>query len=82
MSSFHVLRRLAFHCRITQVNLVAGKARNYAWASYASGSKLPVVRGKEVSAGSTDGMASHWRSSSGRRSMLVFSRPMVYGSLL
>ena len=38
----------------TQVNLVAGKARNYAWASYASGSKLPVVRGKEVSAGSTD----------------------------
>mmetsp|Transcript_13541 Transcript_13541/g.36028 ORF Transcript_13541/g.36028 Transcript_13541/m.36028 type:complete len:586 (-) Transcript_13541:52-1809(-) len=43
---------------LTQVNLVAGKARNYAWASYASGSKLPVVRGKEVSAGSTDGMAS------------------------
>ena len=44
--------------KTAQVNLVAGKARNYAWASYASGSKLPVVRGKEVSAGSTDGMAS------------------------
>ena len=51
-----MLRRLASPSH-AQVNLVAGKARNYAWASYASGSKLPVVRGKEVSAGSTDGMA-------------------------
>ena len=48
-----LIRRLHFLCcgdwrhpRHAQVNLVADKARNYAWASYASGSKLPVVRGK------------------------------------
>lgn len=42
---------------LTQLNLVSGKARNYAWASYASGSRLPVVAGEAVSVGSTDAMA-------------------------
>lgn len=42
---------------LASTNLVAGKARNYAWASVASGSRLPVVAGGAVGADATKAAA-------------------------
>ena len=42
---------------LASTNLVAGKARNYAWASVASGSRLPVLAGGAVGADATEAAA-------------------------
>ena len=42
---------------LASTNLVAGKARNYAWASVASGSRLPVLAGGAVGADATKAAA-------------------------
>ncbi|KAH8069155.1 multicopper oxidase [Aureococcus anophagefferens] len=58
---------------LASTNLVAGKARNYAWASVASGSRLPVVAGGAVGADATKAAAA-LRTSCGRPSTRASSR--------